>query len=91
MAAFGDVPPIPDTKTTPFASPPATHAEVEGLYAHLESVMVASGFLNPAQPGRLMSKVRRLFGRARLERDEVNILRGLLAATRTPTGHGRKP
>jgi tRNA/rRNA methyltransferase len=90
MAAFGDVPPIPDAKTTPFASPPATHAEVEGLYAHLESVMAASGFLNPAQPGRLMSKVRRLFGRTRLERDEVNILRGLLAATRMPTGHGRK-
>ena len=37
-----------------------------------------------------MPKLRRLFGRARLEKDEVNILRGVLAATRSHTGHGRK-
>jgi tRNA/rRNA methyltransferase len=43
-----------------------------------------------AQPGRLMPKLRRLFGRARLEQDEVNILRGILASTQVKTGHGRK-
>jgi tRNA/rRNA methyltransferase len=81
---------VADPKATPFESPAATHDEIEGLYGHLETVMRDTGFLNPAQPGRLMPKLRRLFGRARLERDEVNILRGLLAATRQPTGHGRK-
>jgi tRNA/rRNA methyltransferase len=34
--------------------------------------------------------LRRLFGRIRLERDEVNILRGILASTQIKTGHGRK-
>jgi tRNA/rRNA methyltransferase len=36
-------------------------------------------FLDPAKPRRLMPRLRRLFGRAALEREEVNILRGILA------------
>ena len=68
----------------------ATHDEVEGLYAHLETVMTDTGFFNPAQPGRLLQKLRRLFGRARLEKDEINILRGVLASTQVKTSHGRK-
>jgi tRNA/rRNA methyltransferase len=75
-------------KTVPFASPPATHEDVERLYAHLESVMVATGFLDPKQPKRLMPKLRRLFGRSGLERDEVNILRGLLDAVDKKIGKG---
>jgi tRNA/rRNA methyltransferase len=42
--------------------------------------MVSSGFLDPLRPRRLLPKLRRLFGRAELERDEINILRGLLDA-----------
>lgn len=90
MAAYAGSPPAADQSVTPFASPLATHDELEGMFAHFESVMTETGFLNPAQPGRLMPKLRRLFGRARLEKDEVNILRGVLAATRIRTGHGRK-
>lgn len=69
---------------TRFASAPASHADVEGLLAHFERVMVATGFLNPERPRRLMAKLRRLFERSGLERDEVNILRGVLAATESP-------
>jgi tRNA/rRNA methyltransferase len=54
--------------------------EVEALYAHLEQNLVQAGFLDPAQPRRLMERLRRLFGRTRLEREEVNILRGILTA-----------
>jgi len=90
MAAFAGQPPVIAPGVTPFVSPAATGEEVEGLYGHLEAVMTATGFYNPEQPGRLMPKLRRLFGRARLERDEVNILRGVLASTQTKTGHGRK-
>jgi tRNA/rRNA methyltransferase len=61
-------------------TPPATFEEVEGLFAHLEASMVASGFLDPYNPRRLMERLRRLFGRSRLESQEVNILRGMLAA-----------
>ena len=34
---------------------------------------------NPDNPRRLLPRLRRLFGRAQLEREEVNILRGILA------------
>ena len=59
---------------------PATHDESENFFAHLESSIVASGFLDPAKPRRLMPKLRRLFGRARLEKEEIAILRGILAS-----------
>ena len=65
----------------PFAAAeaaPARHEDVENLYTHLEQSLRASGFLDPANPKRLMPRLRRLFGRARLEQEEVNILRGML-------------
>lgn len=57
----------------------ATVEDLEGLYAHLEEAAVASGFMTPAS--RLRERWRRLFSRVpELEREEVNILRGLLKA-----------
>jgi TrmH family RNA methyltransferase len=54
--------------------------EVERFYAHLEATLIRIGFLNPASPKRLMPKLRRLFSRTRLQKEEINILRGMLAA-----------
>ena len=62
----------------------AAAAEVEGLIAHLERAALASGFLDPAQPKRLMLRLRRLFARSRLEHEEVSILRGLLSCFEKP-------
>ena len=90
MSAFAGRPPVARPEVTPFASALATNDEIEGLYGHLETVMTDTGFFNPQQPGRLLHKLRRLFGRSRLERDEVNILRGILAATQVQTRHGKK-
>lgn len=90
MTAYAERPPVASQGATPFASPLATHDEIEGLYGHLEHVMTKTGFFNPAQPGRLMPKLRRLFGRIGMEKDEINILRGILASTQAPTAHGRK-
>jgi tRNA/rRNA methyltransferase len=59
-------------------SEPARHEDVENFYLHLEQTLLASGFLDPANPKRLLPRLRRLFGRARLEQEEVNILRGML-------------
>lgn len=89
LQAFGGQPAAPG-EATPFTSPTATLDEVEGFFAHLERVMTDTGFYNPAFPGRLMAKIRRLFGRARLEKEEINILRGILAATQQKTGHGKR-
>ena len=57
---------------------PATHVQVDGLYEHFVQVMTASGFLDPANPKRLLPRLRRLLARAQLEAEEVNILRGFL-------------
>lgn len=58
----------------------ATFEEVEGFHQHLDEAMTRSGFFKPDNPGRLHARLRRLFGRIRLEREEVNILRGILSA-----------
>ena len=46
--------------------------------------MLESGFLNPEHPKKLMPRLRRLFDRAQLEKEEVNILRGVIKALSTP-------
>lgn len=65
--------------------PSATFDEVERFHAHLERVLVAVEFLDPANPRRLMPRLRRLFGRSRLEPEEVAILRGFLTAVEQKT------
>ena len=57
----------------------ATHDEVEALHDHAARTLTALRFLDPRMPRRLLPRLRRLFGRAGLEREEVNILRGILA------------
>lgn len=59
--------------------PAATHDEIESLHAHARKTLTALRFLKPDNPRRLLPRLRRLFGRAQLEREEVNILRGILA------------
>jgi len=58
----------------------ATADDIEGFIAHLESSVVESGYIDPAKPGRFMERMRRLFARAGLEREEVRVMRGMLAA-----------
>ena len=62
------------------AGEPATREDVEGFFAQLESTAVATGFLDPQNPGRFMERMRRLFARGGLEREEVKLLRGLMNA-----------
>jgi len=64
----------------------AAHDEVEAFYDHLERTIIATGFLNPAHPRKLMHRLRRLFARARLQVEEVNILRGILGSVTDPKG-----
>ena len=68
--------------TAPSASrfPLASFEDIDQFYEHLERTLIAIDFLNPARPKRLMTRLRRLFARAGLEKEEVNILRGILKA-----------
>lgn len=47
------------------------------MYVHLENALIALDFLDPRNPKKLMPRLRRLFARTGLEREEVNILRGI--------------
>lgn len=58
----------------------STSAQLEGFYQHWYDTMTKIHFLDPKQPKMLMQRLRRLFTRARLEKTELNILRGFLAA-----------
>ncbi len=69
--------------------PPASAAELEHLYAHLERVLVALEFLDPDNPKQLMRRLRRLCVRARPSSREVEILRGILAAAERGPRRGR--
>nr|WP_206289254.1 RNA methyltransferase [Burkholderia multivorans] len=64
--------------------------EIERMYLHLENALIALDFLDPRNPKKLMPRLRRLFARTGLEREEVNILRGIakhiLLKSRTPDG-----
>lgn len=54
--------------------------DLERFYAHLESTLQGTDFIIPNHPGMVMTKLRRLFNRARPEAQELNILRGILSS-----------
>jgi len=58
----------------------ASHEYIEMFFKHLEATLIQIGFLKPANPKRLMPRLRRLFQRTELDREEVDILRGILRA-----------
>jgi TrmH family RNA methyltransferase len=59
------------------APQPAEAAAVDGLMAHLEAALTDIGFMDPLNPDRILRKLRRLFGRAGITTNEVEILRGV--------------
>lgn len=58
----------------------ASNAEMEGFFAHLEQALDDIGFTDERRSQKLMRRLRRLFHRAGPDREEVNILRGILSA-----------
>lgn len=66
----------------------APASDVEDFFQHLRRVLVRTGFLDPAVPRYLMPRLRRLFNRAQLEGNEVNILRGILTSVETGLDRG---
>lgn len=69
----------------------ARHEDVERFLAHLESSLYKSGFLQAGNPRRLLERMRRLFSRAGLQVEEVNILRGMLTLWDEPMPHAKVP
>lgn len=65
--------------------PAAAVEEVEGFFKHLEQTLINIGFHDPENPRQLMTRLRRLYQRAHLDKMEVNILRGILSASQKHT------
>lgn len=59
----------------------ATADDIERLLEHYTDVMTALKFYKPETPKQLLTRMRRMFLRGRLDKMEVNILRGILTAT----------
>jgi tRNA/rRNA methyltransferase len=55
----------------------ASQRQIADLHAHLEQALIDIAFVDPQHPKKLMPRLRRLFGRTRLEVEEVELLRGI--------------
>lgn len=88
-AGFGRSEQARDRSTRAEQNTPATSEAMQHFFAHLEQVMVDTGFLDPERPRLLMRRMRRYFERNRPSVNELNILRGVLAATQNPAGRKR--
>jgi len=60
--------------------PLASAIEMERFYEHLERVLEEIDFRDRTGEGHLMARIRRLFNRAVLDQNEMNILRGILTS-----------
>lgn len=65
----------------------ATQEDLERFYSHLHEVLEQIGYINPRAPKKLFERLRRLYGRAQLEKEEVQLLRGILTLTQKPRKH----
>ncbi len=73
-------PRVVDARTAPLATP----EEMQRLYTHLAQVMDEVDFRDRTQAGtHLMARIRRIFQRAELDQNEMNILRGFLTAVQS--------
>lgn len=61
--------------------------DLERFYEHLEKTLSHTGFIVQRHQGQVMTKLRRLFNRARPEENELNILRGILASVDKSTNN----
>ena len=59
---------------------PVGQQALEHFYGHLERVILRTGFLDPDKPRFIMRRLRRLFGRAAPDDQEMAILRGILTS-----------
>jgi tRNA (cytidine32/uridine32-2'-O)-methyltransferase len=81
---------LPTPEDQQWDTPFSTRENMERFYVHLEQALVDIEFLDPVAPRQLMSRLRRLYGRVRLDEMELNILRGILTETQKWVKRGRQ-
>jgi tRNA/rRNA methyltransferase len=81
LSSLGD--PLPKSSVSPFNLAPtsidnAPLEVLEAYYQHLETVLLEIGYLYPHTATARMDKLRRIYNRTNLKREEVALLRGIL-------------
>jgi len=69
---------------------PAPGDAVQAFLTHWQEALVAIKFLDPAHPKKLIPRMRHLFSRSGLSRDEVDMLRGVCTAMLTTARRSNK-
>ena len=77
MAELAGATPLPDQRN----DPPASSAEMEAFFAHIEQTLDAIDFHKGRSPRTIMARLRRLYLRARPDQRELRILHGILTDT----------
>lgn len=67
----------------------ATQEELEHFYTHMREVLEEIGYINPRAPKKLFERLRRMYARTQLEKEEVHLLRGVLTLTQKPRKHSK--
>jgi tRNA (cytidine32/uridine32-2'-O)-methyltransferase len=78
------------TKEILFNTPElASSKEVQLFYQHLQEVLVAIKFLDLKNPKKVFSRLKILFNRVQLQKNEINILRGIFASILSKLNGGK--
>ena len=75
MASLNTAPEPPELIDVPQL---ATLDDIEFFYKNLEETLTRIQFLDPLHPKRLMPRIRRMFARTQLEKEEFSILMGII-------------
>ena len=85
-----ELPALPSADDEHWDTPFSSNENMERFYTHLEETLVDLEFLDQAAPRQLMSRLRRLYSRVRLDEMELNILRGILTETQKKVAKSRQ-
>lgn len=89
LALLGDPCPAPPRPEDPMDGP-ASHDDFRAAVAHLEEVLLASGYLDPQNPARVTDQFRRWLGRTVPTRRELALLHALAAHVTYLMGRSRQ-
>ena len=78
--------------TTPHSTPPplATADDLRHFHQHLEAALYHIGYIHPLAPKKLLRRIKHIYAKMPLSREEVNLLRGILSLTIQAKQH-KKP
>jgi TrmH family RNA methyltransferase len=68
----------------------ASVEQLEGMYGHFAAVLEEIGFIEEANPDRMLNELRRIFSRRLPDPRDVRILRGILAKVQLALERARK-